>query len=625
VLIMTIHSCPDEFDGESWGDFMANCTSPKSTLGSPFNVTWPTGDSESHYTSDLIDTLEFESTGFYTGIQQNFKAGSVLTVEGIFDDPSRAKDPVIFCSVTADLGSKVFENKHMPSEGLTLAMPIDPGQAIWCEWFQFPGGVAGTDAATADTSEDNSTESLLWIDVYECPADIEPTAPSATGEEQLQALQSACSLIQQPFTIKIDNSSDLMEVDGDPWSGFEVTLAAGVHEIYGEMTAAGHGAPMVLCYPAEFDDATGPTDVRKISAVSGVINLEIVAGDFTTCSWFWVPSSTAGQTEPTDTTEQPGSAGTTVQPGSTGASTQPGSTSSTTVPGSTGTTVQPGSTGASTQPGSTSSTTMPGSTGTTVQPGSSGTTTQPGSTGTNGSTSTTEGSVTVNVFDCTADVPDQSILKSDSDYLMDMRTACPPTQRSVLFVVDGVAPIEVIIGEESGFTRPLAAGDHWMGGYLVEGYGDPIVFCYPQMQETPNTVTDVQVMTYADTQVEFELAAGEALECNWFNIPTDGATSNQPAQASAGIDTDGDGLTDEIETGLTGTDPLNPDMDGDGLTDGDEYNVYVTNYFMYDTDGDGLSDSEEVALGTQPLSGDTDGDGISDGDEVAQGTDPLNP
>jgi hypothetical protein len=43
-----------------------------------------------------------------------------------------------------------------------------------------------------------------------------------------------------------------------------------------------------------------------------------------------------------------------------------------------------------------------------------------------------------------------------------------------------------------------------------------------------------------------------------------------------------------------------------------------------DSDGDGLSDDEENNIyGTDPNNPDTDGDGISDGDEVQNGTDPL--
>lgn len=42
-----------------------------------------------------------------------------------------------------------------------------------------------------------------------------------------------------------------------------------------------------------------------------------------------------------------------------------------------------------------------------------------------------------------------------------------------------------------------------------------------------------------------------------------------------------------------------------------------------DSDGDGLSDEVEIARGTNPYSPDSDGDGVPDGQEVAEGTDPL--
>lgn len=48
-----------------------------------------------------------------------------------------------------------------------------------------------------------------------------------------------------------------------------------------------------------------------------------------------------------------------------------------------------------------------------------------------------------------------------------------------------------------------------------------------------------------------------------------------PATASAAVDSDGDGLTDEFELrGLT--DPQNPDSDRDFLNDGDELHKYYT-------------------------------------------------
>jgi hypothetical protein len=71
---------------------------------------------------------------------------------------------------------------------------------------------------------------------------------------------------------------------------------------------------------------------------------------------------------------------------------------------------------------------------------------------------------------------------------------------------------------------------------------------------------------------------------------------------AAGQDSDGDGIGDDDEVLVTGTDPNNADSDGDGLVDG----VEVDNHM-------------------NPLDPDMDKDGVSDGQEVEQGTDPFFP
>lgn len=82
-------------------------------------------------------------------------------------------------------------------------------------------------------------------------------------------------------------------------------------------------------------------------------------------------------------------------------------------------------------------------------------------------------------------------------------------------------------------------------------------------------------------------------------------------------DTDGDGLKDGEEVKTYFTDPKNPDSDGDGLNDGDEVKKYLTKPNNPDTDGDGLRDGAEVtSYMTNPLLQDTDGDGLGDGQEV---------
>ena len=71
---------------------------------------------------------------------------------------------------------------------------------------------------------------------------------------------------------------------------------------------------------------------------------------------------------------------------------------------------------------------------------------------------------------------------------------------------------------------------------------------------------------------------------------------------AAGQDSDQDGLSDDDEVLVTGTDANNADSDGDGLVDG-----------------------VEVANRMNPLDPDMDKDGVPDGQEVDQGTDPFFP
>ena len=84
-------------------------------------------------------------------------------------------------------------------------------------------------------------------------------------------------------------------------------------------------------------------------------------------------------------------------------------------------------------------------------------------------------------------------------------------------------------------------------------------------------------------------------------------------------------------------DPLTMDGDGDGVLDIDDNCPNDPNTNQLDTDlddignvcdsdddNDGLSDDDEINVhGTDPLLNDTDGDGVNDGEEVAAGTNPL--
>lgn len=107
------------------------------------------------------------------------------------------------------------------------------------------------------------------------------------------------------------------------------------------------------------------------------------------------------------------------------------------------------------------------------------------------------------------------------------------------------------------------------------------------------------------------------------------AASALPAFA-ADFDSDGDGLTDALESNVYFTDPLKADTDGDGWDDKTEIeNGYDPRgpgrLYETDSDGDGLSDADELLFGSSLMDPDTDGDGYPDGFEVEHGYDPTDP
>ena len=105
---------------------------------------------------------------------------------------------------------------------------------------------------------------------------------------------------------------------------------------------------------------------------------------------------------------------------------------------------------------------------------------------------------------------------------------------------------------------------------------------------------------------------------------------NDPSDDSTVVDTDGDGLSDDLEDFL-GSDPNDADTDDDGVADGAEPNPSfdtdgdgTPNIADADSDNDGLFDGTELGLDcSNPATDATKGRCVPDGDMGATKTSPL--
>jgi len=139
-------------------------------------------------------------------------------------------------------------------------------------------------------------------------------------------------------------------------------------------------------------------------------------------------------------------------------------------------------------------------------------------------------------------------------------------------------------------------------------------------------INDNGVIDTGDVVAGFEDTDGDGLTDNvelsgtWVYVELDDGTfsTKQVTSNPNEKDTDADGITD-LEEWSFGMDPRNPDTDSDGLSDYKEWNVVYSSPIAKDTDGDGLQDSlEYLTLQTSPIHADTDGDQLTDDNEILE-------
>jgi uncharacterized repeat protein (TIGR01451 family)/MYXO-CTERM domain-containing protein len=107
---------------------------------------------------------------------------------------------------------------------------------------------------------------------------------------------------------------------------------------------------------------------------------------------------------------------------------------------------------------------------------------------------------------------------------------------------------------------------------------------------------------------------------------------NNPADDSAIVDTDGDGLSDAFEDQI-GSNPMDADTDDDGVVDGQEPNPAadsdgdgLINVLDTDSDNDGLFDGTEMGFDcSNPATDNSKGSCIDDADKDAPPTSPIDP
>ncbi|MDG1362823.1 MAG: hypothetical protein P8Q54_05045 [Akkermansiaceae bacterium] len=224
--------------------------------------------------------------------------------------------------------------------------------------------------------------------------------------------------------------------------------------------------------------------------------------------------------------------------------------------------------------------------------------------------------------------------------LNDAGTVVPGEWTHVAWQFDGADKVVYVNGVETGRGAGSTMAGHTLP-VIVGGHGRDAAD--PAGQSFNGAIDEVKVWDEVLTLAQIQAAMSPTADSGDADKDglSDGDEENIHLTDPNNPDTDGDGLTDgeEVKNGLdpndaTGNNGADGDFDSDGLSNIDEIKKYFTDPKSDDSDGDGLSDRVETGTGTfvsitdtgtDPLNADTDNDALNDSDELTAGTDPFNP
>ncbi len=207
-----------------------------------------------------------------------------------------------------------------------------------------------------------------------------------------------------------------------------------------------------------------------------------------------------------------------------------------------------------------------------------------------------------------------SICLNDGDYTGNLTVSDMDGDTTTIdldFIIEGITPT-VTTSSKYIYGPP---GEISLNAYTLDSFMDSSNIFY---NWTFNGTTSI---TEHSSTINFKYEISSTYKCIVEAYDDVGKRGMAQFEIVVVLDSDGDGITDEIEA-MLGTSPDDSDCDGDLLTDWYEEYIYGTDPLNADTDADGLPDGYKYGIkgefyyGTDPLSNDTDNDNLTDSCEI---------